>query len=534
MKKVSLLFLIGFLWRISMSFQGFDHVDLGFCNTYYQVFFDYPDSNAFNFIYYLLGLVGGLWEKLFGQFGIIGFRVLEAITLSGAIGLLYATFRQLMPVTYNKVAIALSFLFPLMVVTFHYNTFSFLLIAASVFCFSRSIRSNKSYWLFFSGVAIGLAFFVRMVNVSLSVLLLIPLIVYSRRTTLSVGIRKTLSMFWGIITGVAIVVLIMLALHQEQYFVTGFNEALTAFTGDEATHSQGQLFVRYFKSFKNIILQILCIFVIWYAFAKNQQCSSKYKKITTILLAVVFTILAYTSMPYLTLLAVCTTLVIIYLVKRATFNEGYTVCAYLLLAVLVYPLGSDIGIQGVFHWNAGLLIFPATYCLYSMKSENLRKAVFTAYICVALCCMVRVMLFVYDDIGWRANCLARIHSPRLNVLTSEKTAYHYNLAIPAIETHLTENRLLFIANQASELYYATNSLPFTGHVQTIIYTGDRLIDRLNDRLRYFHDYPLIVFLAQDNPSTEVPEVQATTLKWMGKHDYRLVYDDGFTRLYKNK
>ena len=55
-RAIILTVIAGLLYRAACGMQGVDTVDVGFCNTFYQVIFTAPDSNVFNFLYYLTGL----------------------------------------------------------------------------------------------------------------------------------------------------------------------------------------------------------------------------------------------------------------------------------------------------------------------------------------------------------------------------------------------------------------------------------------------------------------------------------------------
>lgn len=532
MKQIFYLLLLGLLYRILMGLSGIDGVDAGFCNTFYQIFFQHPDSNEFNFIYYLLGLLGALWEKYFGIYGLLGFRVFEALTLTCAISILCLTFKNSMPRRYLMLSVILSFTFPTIFVTFHYNTLSFLFIATAAYCFKQSLVSTRSYWLLFSGMAIGFSLFVRLVNGTLLILLAIPLI-YHWYNSPHVAIKKTTIMLIGILCGIVIILSIMLTLGQTTYYFDGLSEAFSTFQGNDATHSHNNLITKYFKSYVNVILQIIAIVILYYAYKRSNKLTKKLRHVTYILITAALTSLTYTSLPYLTAMALCIIILIPLLLHTSKRDNMKAVAVFLLIATIVYPFGSDIGAQGVFHWCAGLLIFPAIWATSQIITKENRFPLIVAYISVLLCTICRTTFYVYGENSNRFACTEQIQSERLNIFTTHEKAKQYEKTIKAINQHLGEKRLLFVTNQASELYYATHSLPYEGHVQPVIYLGEKLVSRLDERLQHFNNYPLIAMLNQDTPSAETPEVQKITTSWMLKHNYQLVYDDGYLKLYKN-
>ena len=531
MKKIWFLFLIGFLYRIVIGLQGVDGVDAGFCNTFYQVIFSHPDSNVFCFIYYLLGLVGGTWEIMFGTYGLIGFRVLEAMTLTGAITLLYSTFSPYMPRNYIVGAVILAFLFPTIVVTFHYDTFSYFLIAASAYSFRHYIDAQRPMWLLGAGYAIGLAFFVRIVNGMLFVLLPTPLFYCWHHGNRSQGVRHSIVMLVGLLTGFATVVAVMISLGHTSYYIGALSEAFSTFIGSEATHSHGHLLSQYFGGFTNLLAQIVGVLAFWLTYQYIGRWKSLGRKtVAKWILTVGFLVFTYTSLPYLSLLAICLVLLLCGVWKDDS-SSAMAVSLYLTVATMVFPFGSDIGIQGIFHWCAGLLVLPSAWCASRLSIPLLYPALRSTICCVAISALARTGINVYGEDEPRWQCTHQVQADRLNVYMGKGKADVYRKTIAAINEHVGDNRLLFCTNQASELYYATKTLPYEGHVQPIIYTGEKLFWRLDERLEHFGSYPLILFLRQSSESPETSQIQSDTHIWMKKHQYRLVYDDGVTELY---
>ena len=344
----------------------------------------------------------------------------------------------------------------------------------------------------------------------------------------TIGVASSSLMLAGIACGIGLVTLLMLALGNGQYYIAALNEAFSTFSGDEATHSHGQLFIRYFSGYVNILLQIVAVLALWLIYKKSLQNSM----VVQVVAIIAFLILTYTSPPYLTALSVCLILIGTYLIQQPAVSEGLVLTLYLLLATMVYPFGSDIGVAGIFHWCAGLLFFPAAWCATKLWSPTMRKGLLAAGLCIGCCAVVRMSEYAYGEDRPRLYNWTPIQSERLNILTDPVKAAHYSSAISAINQHVGKSRLLFIANQAAEFYYATRCLPFNGHVQPVIYQGERLWQRFDERSSYFGEYPMVAFLNQEQVPEEIPGVQRITKEWMALHHYRLVFDDGFIRLYK--
>lgn len=374
-KYIGSAFLVGIIYRLLMGMQGIGPTDTAACMTLYQNIFTHPNVMSDYFNYYLTGLVGGVWYQLFGQFGLLGFYVLETLTLAAAIGLSYCAFRPWL--TSNKVAavaILLSFLFPSSVSTFHYNTFSFLLVSASVYAITRWHQNDKATWLVVAGMFIGISFFVRFLNVTLAALVIIPFVrgchVSVRQAFMNTGIYLC-----GMLTGCLIVCAIIGLLGHWPYFMEAMHEHSEMY----GNHTAMGLFGIYMKGYLNIALQIVAIVFIAWTYGDVGHLPKVLKVgIRTLLLIVLF-VLVLTSLPYLSAVSVCTLL----LVTTRRFSH---LAFYPLLCAYLFPLGSDNGISATFLWCGGLLIIPTACCYSRLVSKWQRNVV------CALCLTIGVLM----------------------------------------------------------------------------------------------------------------------------------------------
>ena len=308
-KYITGAFIIGILYRLLMGLQGIDSIDMGFCMTFYQNIFSHPEAMTFYFNYYLTGLIGGVWHLLFGQFGLLGFRVLETMTMTAAIWLLYLSFKPWFHSTrVAAVAIFVSFLFPSFVLTFHYDTLSFLLMSASVYAMSRWQQSEQQLmWLWVAGTMIGIAFFARIVNGSLAALVLIPFICGCLQSWKR-GLRLASFYGGGILTGCVVVLALMVALGHWTYFMAAVNEAFGTFNGNESSalrdalpvqnsHTSSNLFSVYLKSYVNIGLQVLALAGTALFYGDAGHLPNKLKMPIRLLLLAILFVLVFTSQP---------------------------------------------------------------------------------------------------------------------------------------------------------------------------------------------------------------------------------------------
>ena len=113
----------------------------------------------------------------------------------------------------------------------------------------------------------------------------------------------------------------------------------------------------------------------------------------------------------------------------------------------------------------------------------------------------------------------------LNVMTDSERAERYRNEVSRIQQYGKNNPWLLIGNQASELYYATGKLPFTGNTQMGTFMGSELIERLDRQAADYRRLPLIVYIKRGHDTDDMPDFRRDLEPWMQKHHYTPVYED---------
>ena len=347
----------------------------GFSMTFYQNIFSHPETVTFYFNYYLAGLVGGVWQLLFGQFGLLGFRLLEMATMSMAIWLLYLAFRPWLPsARVGACAVLLSFLFPAFVITFHYDTLSYLLMAASVYTLSRWLQGGTAGWLTLAGMMIGLCFYARVINGALIALLFFP-VFWGWRRSRRRALDNAVYYGGGILAGSMLVLVTMKLLGHLPYYVEGLAEEFGTLYGHN--NSSGFLIGTYFKGYINIGLQILALAMLALYFGDAGHMPARLKTAVRIVTVVILSVLVLTSQPYLSAVAICTLIIVI-------TRDPLPLSFYALACAYLFPFGSGVDIPGNFHWCGGLLIIPAACCYKKLTSKWQRNVTVVLVLVIAL------------------------------------------------------------------------------------------------------------------------------------------------------
>lgn len=531
-KYILLTLLVGLLYRLLMSVQGIDHLDLGYSSTFYQNIFTHPDAMPYNFNYYLTGLVGGLWYHILGSTGLLGFRFLEALTLTTAVFFVYKAFERQLQNTHSAVlAIMMSFLFPSVVTTFHYYTLTFFFLSLAAWCYAKSLYDKPLLWTYMTGLTLGFCFFVRTGNTALVLLTLVPIIYALTTHQRSLAFRLGGTMLGGMLSGCVVMLTIMVSLGHLSLFWEGLGEAFAYYSSGETSYSFFNMCSVYFKDYVNIILQLLAIIGLGALYIQSSRMANTGGNILRIFIIVASLVLIATSKPYLSAISLYT-LACAPIFYAITPKEDKLIAAFIILGTYVFPFGNNIGIASLYHWAGALLIIPAAVGVYH-ASHILRRGVLICSIYIAVILIWKTLSAPYGENVARWECTTQLGDNVLNTLTSPEKAADYRHIISSIRQQTTDNKLLMIGNQSSELYFSTETLPFLGTTLLDIYLGEDLTARLDKQAEKYQQLPVIVFLKQDYFTTdEMEEVQGTLRTWMTAHGYQTIQDDSYMTIYK--
>lgn len=533
-KYIAFAFITGIAYRLLAGLQGIDTIDMGFCNTFFQNIFSHPDAMVFYFNYYLTGLAGGIWNAVAGSAGLLGFRVLETLTMASAIYLIYRAFEEYLPSAgIAAAAILLSFLFPSFVLTFHYNTLSFLLMAASVYCFSRYVKTNDMPWLAAAGIFTGICFFARIVNGTLLALVLVPAVYGLMQSSLRKCLTRAMVFLGGIAAGCLLVLSTMAAIEHLTYFEAGLQEAFGTFNSNDTSHASANLFQVYLKSYVNIGIQVLALSAIAFAYQHTGRLNPRLRLYARLIITVGLFVLIGTSQPYLSAVAACTLLCLVLWLNQQTAVREKILILYAAGCTYLFPFGSDIGIPGIFHWCAGMMIIPAAVSMRLPELVPHRYILRCTYAFVAAFMLFKMGVHAHGEPLTRPYSTAMPQAEKLNALTDQERARYYRNVIAQIDRYTADNPLLLIGNQASELFYATETLPFTGNTQMGTFTGSSLFRRLEMQQAYHRRLPVVVYL-NGHYDPDVPAYRHDVTEWMQKHQYQKVYEDADLQIFKTK
>jgi len=150
---------------VLLMFQGIDATDTGWMLTYFQNIFTSPDSVSYWFHLWLTDFTGGLWYLIFGNLGLLGFRIAGVLIFFLTSFLLYRTYREYLPADYILAGLLLGMTwhFSDKITIIHYNNLSYLYFSLALLFFHKGLKGSNKY-IFLTSFIITLNGFVRLPN----------------------------------------------------------------------------------------------------------------------------------------------------------------------------------------------------------------------------------------------------------------------------------------------------------------------------------------------------------------------------------
>ncbi|HET7000674.1 MAG TPA: hypothetical protein VFI33_05185, partial [Puia sp.] len=204
-------FLLLFCYQTLVIFQGIDLADTGFYGTFYQQIFNDPQSVTYCFMFWLSGIVGGLFLKILPFAGLLGLRMLWVVVFTIIIIVTYRFLKNYVSPGYLQISL---FLLTLNLNNdpkeFYYNNFSSLLYVITAILLFNGLKNKQPFALFGSGLIISLNMFNRFPNV-LGIGLVTAIIYYGyiEKDTIKSVVNNILIFLAGFIVTTLIVFLVM-------------------------------------------------------------------------------------------------------------------------------------------------------------------------------------------------------------------------------------------------------------------------------------------------------------------------------------
>ncbi|WP_296380972.1 hypothetical protein [Winogradskyella sp.] len=502
-KNYTLSITLGFVLVVMflLALQGFDVVDEGWYMTFYQQFFNHPESVEYNFAFYLTGIVGGLWYELFPTRGILSFRILAMLCIVST----FVVSFKILSKHISKYAAILGLLMVLFVndfgyLAFYYNHLSSLLAVLTIFFLLRGINENHMYLILIAGCITAINVFSRLPNITLFAFgLVIPLqLLLTKSKSVKYCFKQLFVYGFGAVVGFCFMYFVLVTFGHIDIMSNAILGILDKGQNSGSNHNLSRLLSVYFKDYGLVIKAFLKIVIAFVILLPTQRLLFRYTFskfiwyiFGVILFVLVFRVNAIYSLYALSFLG-CFSLVLMQKVKL-----NYKVLSLLALIMMMFlPLGSDGGIH-----NVGYVCIWLSFPLFlymmeenfnwehkniSFKKLGLPKVIPLLIIGFFILKAYKISKEAYFDIGNRFYKTYTINNDLAKgVYTTKERAKVFNELLPALQDYIKKDDYLLAYDKIPMVNFLTETRPYMYNSWVWVYDGvmfQKQLDRAEDEI----------------------------------------------------
>lgn len=506
------------LYQLICVLHGFDLSDEGWAMYFYQRIFTNPESVVAQMPYWLTGVIGGLWYKVFPEGGFLAMRLLGVVVVTLTSILVYSLLKK----TVNSSLILLGVLMQVLIVAgdpkpFGYNSLSALFVVLAIGTILFGMKKRRLFMLFLSGLLLGSNIFIRLPNVaSLSLLFLIPLYHYLETGKICVFSKSFLfsllglltSLFWG-----------LMALHISghiDFFLESINGVVASASDQNNSHQLGTMLLVYLKNYGGILL-IGCIVILVgavFSYARKYAMTKNHFYIIKLITFVLLTFLSVeynnilrdNDMYFIHFLSYLAILIVLLNFYKERLEIKFFAIASLLMIVFM-PLGSDRGIVTI--WTSSWMSLPFSIAYLLPKIQDLRINLFIKQ--VVLCkkylleyFKILIIVFLLTAIYKNAYCayydLGSIFKKTYSIdnrycrciHTNEYRARLMNELLPMLSLYIRADDYLMAYDFIPGINYMTNTISFLPNAWIWCYSGSELKKQIDISVKEKNKMPVLV------------------------------------------
>lgn len=550
------------VYYLILSLQGLDFADEGFSLTFYQNIFSHPDDVEYQFLYYLAGLIGGIWEYMFGSIGNYGFRILFAITSGVTVLTAYSIVSRFFKPSTALLACIACILWPgLCLYFFNRDCLTVLLYLLTALFLVKGDEGNNKAW-YISGLMIALNCFTRTPNLLLAILVVYPfLAAFYHKVSYRKAITNVIRIAIGTTVGLLLTFTIMDALGHLHPFKHAISLLFVMGSDSSDNHNLMHLIYSYIYTYKGVITSTLYGSLIAASFiiARTAFRNKITHWVATALCLIAFYALLLRNIYALWGLLVAATTLHAIIYRKDFRHLSLSVLAIVMLVVI--PLGGDsyYNVCNSCQWLAmPLLVYHLRNQVkweFTANSHSGEKLFFIENTTssgrqIALCAGGAFIIYVishsvcYFDNGSK---LHKTHIPDLpltTTLTSQERATLTETAVNAIVANGNGYDYMMVFDDAPMLHYLTGLRPYSGSSWGTFWGKELFQNQLARAEKSSRQLPLIVipkfrykdlshtdFLDKDK-EPKLSDKAEIISAFMQRHNYRNVYDDRYISIYK--
>lgn len=512
--ELYIVILLVIFIQLVLGFQGFDVCDDGFVLTFYQQIFNNPSSVEYNFLYWLSGVVGGLWYELFPKGGILWFRVFTVLINTLCFITAYNIFKRFIP----KRIVFLGLIIVLFVndygfLVYYHNHITVLLTLLSVLYLMKGIGQNRNLFLIISGFLIAINVFARIPNITLFVFIFaIPFSYYLRKENYRKAIKPMVHYALGIVLGFVFILLLLVALGQLEIMQKAIYSLFDLGKAEDSTHNVIGLLKTHRYHYTVLfgvtsqLIVLMFIFLIGYKYIKKQVF-----KIIFFVIGFCVAFLWLKKGDIYPIYAIAFLGVFLVLFTKSIANNIKTLAFVGLLMLVFLPLGSGGGIHSSGYmciWLSVPFFFYWFYNLGNIKAsiKNVflgsnftipKKAFKTLVLFIGLSFLsakaYNMSKEAYFDKGSRIEKTYVIENELAKgIYTTQRRSQIINELLLNIKPYVKSDDYLLAYDKIPMIHFLTETKPYMYNPWVWIYDSNSFERKLDQAEKEISTYPIVV------------------------------------------
>ena len=544
--------------------QGLDLTDTGFHLANISNLMEQNTGGIVWFSYF----IGYLWEQVFGQLGLFGFKILSYLFYELTIWTVFFGFRKIFPRKYLLFYIFLGMLMTLSIKTFFfsYDNVSNLFLVLGGTLTLVGVTTNSRMKILLAGFIFALSAFSRLPDIiSLAIIALFPFYEFIKRYCIRdvwksriVWIRSSGFFILGFLLGVSMVLVIIHIFGKLDMVLGSIGDTLNVFannSGDGGGHTASGMLSSQLESGKRMFNSALLFILIFLLFSWLVQNKTRGKLVLYYSLAVIGTavfIFMRTDHDYfvnyiniITGSQVALALVFFLSLFQVKAEYRFTLLCGIAVMVISY-MGSDTGlIKSATGWfitlPALILIFDeigdlkistdyrSTLRVMTISSGNLKN--YLVFVIILTSLMIR-WVAIFGDEGSRHKMVHAVDIPLAGATyTTKEKARHVEVIYNDLQMHLQEDDYLVGHGGGPLFIYFTKAKLYLGRTWILWYETSSIVPDLQGAYERYNKLPVILIVNEEIFRTVLKEEKDEMIK---QHEeiYKFINSFDYQRVVK--
>ena len=522
--------------------QGLDLTDTGFHLARVSNFIEQQSGGIVWFSYF----IGYIWEQVFGQLGLTGFKILSYILYELTIWTVFFGFRKIFPRKYLLFYIFLGMLMTLSMKTFFfsYDNVSNLFLVLGGTLMLVGVTSDSRIKILLAGFIFALSAFSRLPDiVSLGMIGLFPFYEFIKRYRIRdvwesriAWLRSTAIFISGFLLGVSMVLFIIHMFGQLDRVLGSIGATLNVFAnnGGDASHSASDMISRQLESGKRMFNNALLFMLIFLLFSWFIQNKKKGKLILYYSLAVIgsasFIFMRTDHDYFVNYVNIITgsqiALALFFFLRVFQVETKYRFALLCGIAVMfVSYMGSDTGLlKSATGW---FITIPALIMIFDeigdmkiwtdyqtsprmMTISSGRMKYFLIYVIILTSLMIRYVA-IFGDEGSRLTMVHAVDIPMARgTLTTEGKAQSVRMIYDDLQKYIGEDDYLIGHGGGPLFIYLTGARFYMSSTWILWYSTASILPDLKEAYERNDQLPVILMVKEEKFRTvfedEKPEI----------------------------